>query len=348
MGSCARAAGLCTRLLVFVAFVAFFAAFAGVAHGEPNAGAREAARTMMDRGHALRNAGDHRGALVQFQAAEEIMHLPITGLETAREQIALGQLVEALDMLEQVGRMAATPHEPDILRESRDAAATLVPELTKRIPLLKVTATGTPPGTAVAYKVDGAAVPEGALLSPLRVNPGHHVIVGTALGVSASQSVDVQEGQSVAVVLTFGEPPPRPAIATPSPASETGATNATSATPPTVRTLRWVGVGVAAAGVVVGTVSGILSVSATNAATGGGCVSDRCPPSTWDDIQRARTTGNISTASFIVAGAGAALAITTLFLRGHSATPGANGHRDPSAHVTLTVVPGGTFVYGEF
>jgi hypothetical protein len=348
VGSCARTAGLCTRLLLFIA------AFAGVARAEPNAGAREAARTMMDRGHALRKAGDHRGALVQFQAAEEIMHLPITGLETAREEIALGQLVEALDMLEQVGRMPVSPHEPDILRESRDAAASLLPDLSMRIPVLKVTVTGVPPGTAIGYKVDGLAIPEPTLLSPLRVNPGHHVVVGSALGVSAAQSVDVQEGQSVGVVLTFPEPPPRPASASPSPASATSATSATNATdttsgaPPTVRTLRWVGVGVAAAGVVVGTVSGILSVSATNAATGGGCVSDRCPPSTWDDIQRAKTTGNISTAAFITAGAGAALAITTLFIRGSSATPSANGQRNSSGHMTLSVVPGGMSLAGEF
>ena len=98
-------------------------AVASVAHAaEPTAAEKVTARGMMDEGHARRDAGDHKAALAQFQGADAIMHVPTTGLEVAREQVALGQLVEARDTLQRVIRTPATGDEPEAFRTARTDA----------------------------------------------------------------------------------------------------------------------------------------------------------------------------------------------------------------------------------
>ena len=65
----------------------------GTAHAEPSAADRQTARTLLIKGRNKLKAGDAEGALADFRAAHAIMHVPPTGLDLARAQVALGQLV---------------------------------------------------------------------------------------------------------------------------------------------------------------------------------------------------------------------------------------------------------------
>jgi hypothetical protein len=342
MGFSARLAPRARALAVLVACAS--SALARPALAEPTASQKETARTMMDEGHARREAGDHAAALAQFQGADAIMQVPTTGLEVGREQVALGQLVEARDTFERVTRAAPSPNEPDAFRVARKAADALDQAIATRIPSLRITETGIPAGSAIVVTVDGAPIPLAALIAPIKVNPGHHVVSASAGSASARREVDVAEGQSEAVALTLA-----PATIGSPPEAEPAPSETTSE-PSSVGWLRWGGVGLAGMGAAVGAITGAMSLSSASTASRG-CVNDRCPPATWGDIDSARTTGTISTVAFAAAGVGAVLAVTSFAIggrRGRATTTGGSTTSRPGAELTAGVGPGSAWVGGRF
>jgi hypothetical protein len=306
---------------------------------------KETARTMMDAGHAQRDAGDHKAALALFDGADAIMHVPTTGLEVAREYMALGQLVEARDAIQRVIRSPKGEDEPDVFREARNKAAALDDELAKRIPAVRIIASGAPEDAPMQVMVDGQPVPVAALIAPFRVNPGHHVVVATVASTDVRQEVDVTEGQTVSVTLAFPSSPPAAeadASSSSEPRAEGG--GASSAVP----WLRWGGVGLAAAGIGVGAVTGAMSLSSTSSAKGL-CVNNNCPPASWSDIDSAHTTATVSTVAFCAAGVGAALVVISLFIDPHS---GSASPTAASAKIHVRPAPwiglGGSGIVGTF
>jgi hypothetical protein len=316
------------------------------ARAEPTASEKETARAMMDEGHARRDAGDHKGALAQFQGADALMHVPTTGIEVGREQIALGQLVEARDTLERVTRIPVTAGEPDAFRAARKAADTLDQQLPQRIPSLQITVAGGPPRAGVTIKVDGAEIPVAALISPFKVDPGHHVVVAAGSDGEARQDVDVAEGQTLTVALARSSSPPAAPLDAPVTSTPRNHDDEARSGSSAVPWLRWGGVGLLGAGAIVGGITGAMSLSSASTASKG-CVNDRCPPPTWGNIDSARTTGAISTAAFIVAGAGAVLAVTSFAIAGNRSAK-ASGAAGPAVHVTASIGPGAAFFDGTF
>jgi hypothetical protein len=334
------------RALALGAILALALVTSGAHAAAPTAAEKETARAMMDQGHTLREAGDHQKALVQFQGADAIMHVPTTGLEVAREQVALGLLVEARDTLQRILRTPATSDEPTAFRAARANAAVLDEQLVKRIAALQVSVTGAPGGVSLQVYVDTIQVPSAALVAPFKVNPGHHVVSAAAGDVTAHQEVDVPEGQTASVVLALSDL--RASVEAPSP-GEKGAPEPSVAgrgSSAVVPWLRWGGVVLAAAGVGVGSVTGAMSISKTSA-TSKLCVQDRCGPQTWSDIDSAHSLATISTISFVGAGVGAALAIVGFALGGSSAPPARAGSA-VTRHVVPWVGPGSVGVDGTF
>ena len=315
----------------------------------PTAQEKETARAMMDAGHAQREAGDHKAALALFDGADAIMHVPTTGLEVAREHVALGQLVEARDAIQRVIRIPKTDDEPDAFREARNKAAALDDDLVKRIPALRIVVSGAPEDASMQVTVDGQPVPVAALVAPFRVNPGHHVVVATVAGTDVRQEMDVAEGDTAPVTLAFPSAAPTPEVeAIPPPEAKTeGGVGATSAS--AVPWLRWGGIGLAAAGVGVGTITGVVSISSTNSAKQL-CVNNRCPPSSWSDIDSAHTMATVSTAAFCVAGVGAALAVISFLIDSHSnsAPPGAPPSATTGIPRASWIGPAGSGIGGTF
>ena len=315
----------------------------------PTAQEKETARAMMDAGHAQREAGDHKAALALFDGADAIMHVPTTGLEVAREHVALGQLVEARDAIQRVIRIPKTDDEPDAFREARNKAAALDDDLVKRIPALRIVVSGAPEDASMQVTVDGQPVPVAALVAPFRVNPGHHVVVATVAGTDVRQEMDVAEGDTAPVTLAFPSAAPTPEVeAIPPPEAKTeGGVGATSAS--AVPWLRWGGLGLAAAGVGVGTITGVMSISSTNSAKQL-CVNNRCPPSSWSDIDSAHTMATVSTAAFCVAGVGAALAVISFLIDSHSNStpPGAPPSATTGIPRASWIGPAGSGIGGTF
>jgi hypothetical protein len=121
-------------------------------------------------------------------------------------------------------------------------------------------------------------------------------VAATAPGFDrVEQPLSIAEGERREVVLTLtaSTAPPSP----PPPPSERG-----------LSTWAWVGGGIAAAGLVVGSITGGLSLAAAAAAKEG-CKGNVCPKANEPDADRSLALAHTSTASFVLAAAGGGLLV---------------------------------------
>jgi hypothetical protein len=282
---------------------------------------KETARALMDQGDAKRDAKDYKGALKAYEGADAIMHVPTTGLEVARMQAQLGMLLEARDTLSRVIRIPAKPHEPAPFTAARKAADQLNDELAKRVPAVQVEIKGVEPGTTPEVTIDGEAVPPAVLSVPRKVNPGSHTIVVRAGSASKSEDVLVAEKETKTVTIDLAAPV---MVAEAEPEQEpvqvqTTDDPAASGSSSTGKVLMFGGFGLAAVGVGIGAVTGLMSMSKVDEIKPD-CIGDQCPPSRAGDIDDARSLGNISTIAFIAGGAFATIGIIGLVM--------SSGHKD--------------------
>lgn len=262
----------------------------------PDATQKEAARNMMWSGDQLFEKGDHGRALQAYLAADAIMNVPTTGLAVARAHTALGQLVEARDKALLVARSAPQADESPILKEARALAAKLAADLVARIPTLIVKVSGPPQAAATEVTVGGVKVPADALVDGWKLNPGNHTVVIAAKGFDgAERRVELAEGESETLQVTL-EPAKGPT---------TGPTAAT--------VLMATGFSVAGVGLLVGAVTGGLSIAETDALLER-CGGPRCDPSAADDLSSATTLANVSNGAFVVGGIGVVVGIVGVVL----------------------------------
>jgi hypothetical protein len=308
-----------------------------IAHAQqPSAADKETARSLMTRGEGQRAKNDLKGALQSFQAADAIMKVPSTGLEVARAEVALGNLLEAREAALAVTRLAIQPGEPPPFTEARAKAQALSEELESRIPSVQITLKGVPEGAAPAVTIDGAALPAAALDLPRKLNPGHHVIAAHAATTDGRLEFDVAERDSKPVVVELAAP----VVVAPPPTPSDGKKD---------HTLTYVAFGVGAAGLVVGTITGLMSISKTGGLKDQ-CPANQCPGATYDsqsfqdDKSSAQTTGTISTIGFIVGGAGVAVGVVSLFLGGKASA--STGKLTPT--ITPWVSAGSAGLRGNF
>jgi hypothetical protein len=83
----------------------------------------------------------------------------------------------------------------------------------------------------------------------------------------------------------------------PATADEVKRGTAPSAVDSTWRTVGYVGLGLSSAALVTGAITGALAMASKRTAEVG-CVDSRCPPPTWNDIDRARNYATVSTIAF--------------------------------------------------
>ena len=322
-----RASGLAARMrarALGLALGSVVMALAASAHAEPTATEKETARGLMADGREKRDKNDLKGALKSFEAADSLMRVPSTGWEVARAQEQLGLLVEARDTALRVARIAQTPNEPSAFKEARDKATALGDSLEARIPAVRITVKGAVEGATTSVTIDSVAVPSAALSTAFKVNPGHHVIAAKTDTASGKQEIDLAEKETkdVAIVLAAAGPATQD-----TPESPFANDTKPSDTPPAVvpeshkmRTLAFIGFGVAGAGVIAGTITGLLSMSSTSSAQNG-CRNNLCPPATYSDLDSAHQMATISTVSFIVAGVGAGVGVVALIIGDKPSAP---------------------------
>jgi hypothetical protein len=307
----ARAAGISTLVLAM--------AWTGAALADPTAADRETARSLMQEARDLRDKGHMGDALKRFKAADDIMHVPTTGLEVAKTQAAMSMLVEARDTIAGIRKLPSSPSDPAPFQDARTKADELDTALESRIPALNITVTGGAEGETPTIVVDGIPVPAAASGLPRKVDPGRHTVVAKGASGRGDQTVDIKEGEQkdVQIALTAGGGDTGDSndgqAAHPDQPADNGPPKSHS---PTLVT--WIGAGVGAAGLLVGSITGIMSISTT------GKLKDECKTSVCtsgspggNDYASASSLATVSDVMFAVAGAGAAVAVLSLVL-GHA------------------------------
>lgn len=171
---------------------------------EPDEQAKQEARDLMAQGRKARETADLRAALSAFSKADEIMHVPTTGLEVARTLAAMGRLVEAANAAERVAALPAAPDEPEAFGKARDAAKELQRELDARTPRIHVNGVD----AQARLELDGMPLELNAGTDGTRVNPGRHVLVAHQGGSKQTKAVEVGEAAgTVEVGFDFGGAP---------------------------------------------------------------------------------------------------------------------------------------------
>jgi hypothetical protein len=283
-----------------VSLCAAFALASRTAVCEPTAMEKADARAWMAEGRTLRNQRNYEAALKSFKAADGIMHVPTTGFEVARTLEAMGRLVEARSTVRRVLSIQVSPTDPAPFQDAMAASSSLYVELEQRIPTVTfVLPAGTTQGTPTVW-VDGQPVPASELTSPLRLDPGSHQIAAHIGQLDAVQTIELKERDRQPVVLKM-----------PAGAAKENAVAGRAGVP--WRTVAYVSFGTSAAGLVLGTVTGALALSTKQTAEAG-CIEGRCPPSTWESIDRAHTYATISTVGFATFGAALGVGFASLAL----------------------------------
>jgi hypothetical protein len=273
----------------------------------------------MDDGDVQLDKGDLEAALKLYVGAHEIMHVPTTGIEVARTYARLEKLVEARDAALEVLRMPAAPDEPLPFRNARAAADQLARDLAPQIPLLRVQLAPTEAAQRASLSIDGGGVPKAALGLPYSVNPGEHRLRIRADGFQPSElSLILARGEHRSVRIEL-----KPSTASSQRAQAerrgelvqptSGVANDVRPQPARPSWPLWLGAGLGGAGLVVGTVAGVISLNRASAAEKF-CDGNACAPAAKPDRDAALTAATVSNVGFAVAALGVAVGVTGFWL----------------------------------
>jgi hypothetical protein len=325
---------------VVLAFGALLALAPGAAHAEDAATAR--ARELFQDGVAIETGGDYAGALKKFKEVAAVKKTPQVLFHIALCEEKLGKLAEALEVYNQASAAAGKDPKLAEVKRTVDEAAQ---GLEKRVPKLKVKRGKGARSASVV--VDGQKLETGALLEPLRLNPGKHVITARARGKDNFKAeVELAEGEQRSLVIKLDnfedgdddpgdEPDPPP----PTPGGERSA-------------LPYV---IGGAGLVSLGAAGVFYAlrSSADSELRDQCIGTLCPSSAHDTWQRAHT---MNTLSNVAAGVGiAALGVSAVMLLVGGSSSEAPAKPDASARLlprlrleasptTMGAQLGGTFL----
>ena len=278
-------------------------------------------------------------AFDRFSRADALVHAPTLLLGLARAQVGLGRLVEAQETYNRILREGVEPNAPKAWTKALADANTEVEAISPRLGWVTITVLGP---TNPEVVIDSTPVPPASLGTKRPINPGVHKFrVGAEGFVPSEKSVTVSEGQTIAVNLELEQLPaePAPAKVAAAPAEES------SAPPDSIslrKTLGFVALGVGGAGLIVGSVTGLMAMS-KYAKIAEVCPNGTCP---WNEDQTAAinnyyTVANVSTAGYIAGGIGVAAGAVLLLTLPASPDPNA-------AQLTPYLGLGGGGVRGTF
>jgi len=320
---------------------------------------------------------EHRwaDAVDMFTRAESLVHSPVHLLFIARSRDKLGQLVEAREYYLKITREGISDSAPAAFLKAQQDAQKELATLEPRLAYITVSVQGRNPNE-VTVKMDGRVVPPALVGVPRPVNPGEHSFQASANGEESSLSkVTVKEGGRETVVLTLEAAQAAAAATTPAgaqpqatpaagPNAEPGAGTGTTSDdkgPNMMRIGSYIGFGVGAVGLGLGTVFLIQRGSkqsdsddaydelVANCSPGATAPSGYDCRSGQDEVQSldddAASAGTLATVGFVtgILGVGAGITLFILSSQDESAAAAST-----SATVHPYVGPGSVGVFGTF
>lgn len=265
-------------------------------------------------GRAQFEAGHFREALTLFQEAASKAEAPTLDLYIARCHKALGEWISALSYYE---RSVRSPKAPENVAwtSAQKSAELELEELRAKIPRLTLRAPHIRGKTSPIVTVDDREV-----VWPLRsreLDPGKHVIVSRYLGQEDAREVLAVAGEELTIELPFADPSVVPESPRTPPEKEVHVEDARRSLSPWF----WGSTSLAGVGLAAGSITGIFALTTASEVRAFceealyGCPNNTpSTPEMQDKSQLSRTLGDVSTVSFIAAGAFAATAITLFIL----------------------------------
>lgn len=275
----------------------------------------ETARGYMDEADNMREAGDLWAALERYQAADQLMHVPTTGIEVAKTQAMLLQLAEARATALTIAHSAEHADEPKVFGDARKEAAQLAAALAPRIPDLQLTIA--PASAHAVVSIDGRPLPQLSPALPYKLNPGRHILRVEAPGFETKQeNLNLAEGQHATLSLSLDAQPshaptPREVAAAPVvPAPAQPARSANTAS----RVRAYAGLAAGGALLVTGAITGIVSLTKVSDVRAR-CMNDVCPESARADVSTADALATISNITLPLGVLGIGYGIVELLLQ---------------------------------
>lgn len=277
----------------------------------------EQARALAQEGGDLLDAKRYADALERVTRAEALYHAPTHELMMGQAHEGLGHLAMALGIYEKLAAEHLPPASPRPFLEAQQTGKERLRALLARVPSILVVLHGLNPRDLPEVRIDGEPYSlDAGVAKP--ADPGAHVVAVDVPGhPPIERSVVLPDrGGVVTVELQLAGPQaespppaqPEPARPPPAPADVPPARREGSMLPSLVA------FGVGAAGLGVGTVTGILSLSNVSNLRGR-CPGNRCAPAQQSEIDSTKTLGVVSTVGFVVGGAGVAAGAVLLLLR---------------------------------
>ncbi len=293
----------------------------------PDDAAKERARELMAKGRKARAGADLAGALESFREADEIMHVPTTGLELAKALRDLGRLVAAAEVIARVEAIPEGAAEPGAFATARSAAKEMKLELDARIPSLRITSSPADPATT-RLTLDGKPVEAEQAARGLRLDPGRHVATAERGGSVQERVVELAESGSADVAFEFT--PPR---------DTTPSTEARRTGTPSSTYVIYGLTGLAAVGL--GSGVGLALWSNSRRATLERECAPRCSAQQVTDVRIGYVAANVTTAIGVASGLAA---LTLYFVRDGRRPP----RRGATRSISITPTGPGVTLSGTF
>ncbi len=274
------------------------------------------ARQLGIQGDDALSKKDFKTAEDKFTRADALYHAPTLSLGLARAQAANGKLVAAQENYNRIIREGAPAGSPQAFVQAVESAQKEVDAVSARIAHVTITVSGTE-GVDPTVTLDAQPVPVAALGVQRPVDPGAHVVKATAQGYKPGETSFTVADAAQATATIALEKDPNAAVASTALAPAAGTTE-----PPKepqddkgkpYRIAGYAALGVGAAGVVVGSVFGVMALS-SHGSLSDDCQNGTCPSNKSDDVSSYHTKGMVSTIGFIVGGVGLAAGAALILL----------------------------------
>lgn len=296
----------------FAAVLLFSIVPATGAHAQPKSVSDEARELARDGWKAL-DAENYRDALDKVVKAEALYHAPTHLLLMGNAQVGLGKLADALATFERLAAEPLPAAAPPAFKEAQETGRKRMKELLARVPSLLIVVESAEAAAAVVT-VDGQKVDFASGVA-VRFDPGERTIAVTADGfVPVSKKVTLPEKGGVVRVPVALEKVRAPGSPSADPtASPSGSASAGPGGEPVItsRVPAYVTFGVAGASLVVGAITGGLSLSQTSELKLR-CPDNRCASAERAAYDQAFTLAHVSTATFLLGGVAAAAGVVLL------------------------------------
>ena len=300
---------------------------------------RATARALAEEGFKALKKRDYGVAEDRFRRADALVHAPTLVVDRGRALMGLKRYVEAQEQFELVLREGIPDNAPRVWKKALVDAKVLLGEVKPKVAWLTISV---PDIDDPQIQVDGQAIPSAALGVRRATNPGTRTINVSAEGYAPRQvTIELTEGAEQAVEVALDPLPEdqKPKQARPSKKSGSPMEDRGPARDPT---LTYVALGVGAAGIVAGSVTGIIALK-KRSDLAEVCPGGRCPTAQQPEIDSYHRWSWISGISFGVGLAGAAAGLVLLL----TDDGGASAQSAP-ASVQLYAGLGEAGIKGEF